>query len=123
METIIKTAWAAIAVVHIAPVMALFSPKALERLYGIAMDGDLRVLLTHRAALFLAIVVLSLFALVDPVSRRAASIVVATSVLGFLALYARAGLPRGPLRSIAAVDTFALVPLAIVLVAAWRVPR
>ena len=45
-----------------------------------------------------AIVALCLFALFDPAVRRAAAVTVAISVLGFLGVHARAGMPAGPLR-------------------------
>jgi hypothetical protein len=64
--------------------------------------------------------VLCSYAIFDPAIRRATSVTVAISVVGFLALYARAGFPAGALRKIALVDAAALVPLAVVLVAAWR---
>lgn len=120
MEMFVKAAWGLLALIHFSPAAALVAPGALGRLYGIAPDGDLAVLLTHRSALFLALLVLCLFALVDPSARRAASLAVAVSVVGFLAVYARAGFPTGPLRTIALADAVALAPLALVLVAAWR---
>ena len=120
MEMLVKAAWAMLALIHLAPAAVLVAPGALGRLYGIAPDGDLAVLLVHRGALFLALVAVCLYALADPAARRAAGLAVAISVVGFLALYARAGLPAGPLRAIALADAVALAPLALVLAAAWR---
>jgi hypothetical protein len=40
--------------------------------------------------------------------------------LGFLILYLRAGVPAGPLRTIAVVDAAALIPLLFVAASAWR---
>jgi hypothetical protein len=40
--------------------------------------------------------------------------------MGFLVLYLRAGAPSGPLRTIAIVDAATLLPLALVVLAAWR---
>jgi hypothetical protein len=122
VNTLTKAAWIAIVLVHLAPASALVVPGALERLYGVSPRGEVGVLLTHRAALFLALIVLSAFAIVDPGARRAASVAVSISVVTFLALYARAGFPAGALRSIAVVDAIALAPLAVVLVTAWRSP-
>jgi hypothetical protein len=45
--------------------------------------------------------------------------VVGISVIGFLLVYAAAGAPEGPLRTIAVVDALALIPLAIVGWKAW----
>jgi hypothetical protein len=122
MERLVQLAWGALALVHAAPAMALVVPGALRRLYGLELAGDPRVLLVHRSALFLALVVLCVFALVEPGARRAAGVTVAISVVAYLVVYAQAGLPSGALRRVALVDTFALVPLVIVLVAAWRTP-
>ncbi len=91
----------------------------MRRLYGVEAQGNLGVLLTHRGALFLAIQIACLFGIFDPAARRALSMLVAISVIGFLIVYARAGFPGAALRSIAIVDGAALVPLAWVLWAAW----
>ena len=120
MEIIVKAAWLMLAAVHAAPAAAAFSPALLSRLYGLAPDGTLAVLLTHRGAMFLAVVAAALLAAFDPASRRAAAVVVAISLTGFLLAYGRAGFPDGALRSIALVDVAALVPLAIVLFDAAR---
>ncbi|OBX17830.1 hypothetical protein A9995_14280 [Erythrobacter sp. QSSC1-22B] len=94
--------------------------RSTEKLYGISPTGDVGLLIIHRGALFLAIIVGTLFAIVDPGVRRAMSGVVAVSVLGFLFLYVRAGMPEGALRTIAIVDLVAVVPLCFVAWAAWR---
>lgn len=120
MERLVQLAWGLLALVHAAPAMALVVPGALRRLYGLELGGDLRVLLVHRSALFLALVALCAFAVVDPAVRRAAGVAVAISVVAYLAVYAQAGFPEGALRRVALVDAFALVPLVTVLVAAWR---
>ena len=91
----------------------------MRRLYGVEARGNLGVLLPHRGALFLAILIACLFGVFDPAARRALSVLVAISVIGFLIVYARAGLPRGALRIVGIVDGAALVPLAWVLWAAW----
>jgi hypothetical protein len=46
--------------------------------------------------------------------------VVTISVAGFLWLFVAAGSPRGALRTIAIVDAIAMVPLAWILLQAWR---
>lgn len=115
-----QLAWLALAAVHLPPTLPLVRPALLERLYGVQPSGDLALLLTHRAGLFAVLVVLSILAALDPGARRAASVSLALSVLGFLALYAAAGFPAGPLRRVALVDAAALAPLAWVLRAAWR---
>ena len=120
MELALKACWLALAAVHAMPAAVLVQPSLLKRLYGVAGDGPAGALLTHRGALFLAVLAVALLVAFDPGARRAASLVVAISVVGFLAVYASAGLPAGPLRDIAVVDAIALLPLAAIVVAAWR---
>jgi hypothetical protein len=43
-------------------------------------------------------------------------VLVALSIMGFLAIYAYGGMPTGPLRTIAVADTVALLPLLYVIV-------
>lgn len=120
MEVWTKICWLGLAAVHAAPALSVFHPALLERLYGIRSEGDLRVLLLHRGALFLVIVIAALWAAFDPATRRMASVLVATSVLAFLVLYAAQGESSEALRGVAMVDLAALVPLAVVLIEAWR---
>lgn len=120
MELLVKLAWLLIAGVHAAPAAVLFAPGLVERLYGISPDGDVGLLVVHRGALFLAVVAVSLFALIDPRARGAAALVAGISMAGFLFVYVRAGMPEGPLRTIALADAIALVPFALVL---WDVLR
>jgi hypothetical protein len=88
-------------------------------MYGVEEGGALGVVLTHRGVLFLAVAAVCAYAAFVPDGRRAASVVAAISVLGFLAIYARAGFPKGPLRPIALADAIALIPLAAASVDAW----
>lgn len=119
METVVRIAWVLLALIHAAPASALVSSTALTRLYGVAPDGEVGVLLRHRGAMFLALVALCLGAVASPAARAVAVIAVAISVVGFLAVYLRAGRRPGALRTIARVDLAALVPLTVVLVDAW----
>jgi hypothetical protein len=120
MEVGTKLAWAALALIHAAPAAVVFRPALLERLYQVAPQGDLGVLLVHRGALFLAIVAGCLYAAFEPDARRGMTLVVAISVVSFLILYARAGFPAGALRPIAVGDVVALAPLMWLAIAAWR---
>lgn len=122
MEVVVKAAWALLALAHLSPSAVAAFPSLTQRLYGVEAAGDLGVLLAHRGALFLAIVFACICGVFDPAARRALSVVVATSVIGFLIIFALAGAPSGPLRQIAIVDAVALLPLAIVIISAWRAP-
>jgi hypothetical protein len=120
MEMATRIAWFLLAAVHVSPAAVLFRPGLVEQLYGTSPDGPASLLLTHRGATFLAILVAAIWAAFDPSVRRMAAVLVAITVVGFLLLYVRAGLPAGPLRKIAIVDALALAPLLFVLWSAWR---
>jgi len=120
MEAVTKLAWGFLALIHASPAAVLIAPSLVKRLYGIEANGALGVLLVHRGALFLAILAVCLLALFDPPSRRAASVVVGISVIAFLIVYAQAGSPAGPLRTVALVDLLGLAPLAWVVISAFR---
>jgi hypothetical protein len=115
----IEAAWVVLILVHTPPALASFSPRLRQRLYGVAEDASLSVILTHRGVLFLAVATACAYALFDPQSRQLASIVAAISVLGFLLTYALAGLPKGQLRSIALMDLIAAPALVIAAANAW----
>jgi hypothetical protein len=112
--------WLGLAAIHAPPAAALVKPALLGSLYDVAPGGPAGVLLVHRGGLFLAIVILALYAAFAPDARRAASLVVAISILSFLIVYAGAGMPEGALRRIALVDAAALPPLAFACWTAWR---
>lgn len=120
MDVSIKVAWLALGLIHLVPAASAFSPSLLERLYGVPPTGDLGVLLAHRGVLFCAVVASCAFAAFEPSARRPLAVVVAMSVVGFLILYVRGGMPAGPLRAVAIVDGIGLAPLAAVLWSAWR---
>lgn len=120
MDWLLKLAWLALALVHVAPAAAAFAPALLERLYGVQPTGEVGVLLTHRGALFLAVTLAAAFAAFDPPSRRLATIVCGVSIVSFLLIYWRAGAPPGSLRTIALFDLAALAPLAFAALHAWR---
>jgi hypothetical protein len=118
-EPWIVLAWAALALVHLMPALATFSPALRRRLYGIESDGALKVMLTHRGVLFAAVLVACVYAAMAPEARQLASLVVAISLIGFLIVYSASGAPKGPLRNVALVDAVAIIPLAIVCADAW----
>jgi hypothetical protein len=99
--------------------LAAFSPTLRKGLYGVSEDASLGVILTHRGALFLAVAVACAYAAFDPEARRLATIVAAISMLGYFAVYASAGLPKGQLRTIALMDLIATPALIFVLWDAW----
>jgi hypothetical protein len=120
MDRLVVACWLALAAVHASPAAVLLRPALTESLYGVPPTGPAGVLLIHRGALFLAVVVVTLFAAFSPAARRAATLLVGISVIGFLLVYAALGAPDGPLRTVALVDAAALLPLALVAWHAWR---
>jgi hypothetical protein len=115
MNAIVQIAWAALALVHLRPALAFFRPTQLRSLYRVGADNPLFTLMHHRAALFVVIVLLCIWAIADPKVRQLTTVGVGFSMLAFLAIYWRAGQPAA-LKSIATVDLIGLLPLAIV---AW----
>lgn len=120
MTILVNLCWVALAVLHVMPSAVAFSPGLLARLYAVDPGGDVALLLRHRGAMFLGVVVASAWALLDAHSRRLAAAVVAMSMVSFLALYFGGGRRDGALESIARLDLIGLVPLLVVLYSAWR---
>ncbi len=120
MDGLVRAGWLALAAVHVMPAAVLALPGLTRSLYGVEPDGTVGILIVHRGALFLAVMAVALYAAFDGSGRRAASLVVGISVVGFLIVYAAMGAPAGPLRTVALVDAAALVPLALVAWRAWR---
>ena len=122
MELLIRCSWGLLGALHVMPALVLFAPQLVQRLYGVDPAGELGVLLVHRAAMFATVVVVAAYAIVDPSVRRLATLVTAISMISFLLVYLRAGMPAGQLQSIARADLAGLLPLAAVAIAAWRLP-
>jgi hypothetical protein len=110
--------WLILALIHLLPALAFFRPAALNKLYSIEQDNPLLLLIQHRAALFLAVFIACLWAVLRPEARQLAAIVTAISMLGFLWLYWRAGAPKS-LRTIALVDIIGLPFLAFAVFGAF----
>lgn len=111
-----RLAWGLLALVHITPALALFAPSLLTRLYGVNSGDPLYLLMHHRAALFLTVVVACIWCALDPTPRRLGVVLVAISMICFLALYFTNGSPPA-LKQIAIADMIGLPALAYV---AWK---
>lgn len=107
--------WLVLALIHLLPATALFRPSLITSLYGADPNTATFLLLHHRAALFLAILIVCAWAAWRAEVRPLASVAVAVSMLSFLWLYVAAGQPPA-LRTIAMAD---LVGLLFLAVAAW----
>ena len=119
MNIAVVGAWVLLALIHATPALAFFRPAQLDSLYSIDADSPIFSLMHHRAALFLVIVVLCIWAALDPAVRRLAAVCVGISMIAFLAIYWRAGQPAA-LKTIAMVDLVGLLPLALVTWNAFR---
>ena len=108
-----KICWTILALVHTMPALAFFRPALISSLYGVAPADNSFLLLHHRAALFLAVLVMCLWAIFDPAVRRMVFVATAISMISFLALYWLAGAPAA-LRVIAIADLVGLPPLIFV---------
>jgi hypothetical protein len=118
MEVAVRIGWALLALVHLMPALAFFRPAQLATMYRVGADNPLFSLMHHRAALFVVIFVICLWAMLDPAVRRLAVVGVGFSMISFLVIYWRAGQPAA-LKTIAMVDLVGLLPLALVLWAAF----
>ncbi len=111
--------WAVLAALHALPALALFRPALISRLYGVEARSDVFLLLQHRAALFLVVVIACACAAFRPETRQLAAASAGLSMASFLALYWSGGSPPA-LRGIAVADLAGLPFLAF---AAWRAFR
>lgn len=111
-----RVAWLILAAIHALPALALFRPAMIGRLYSVTSDNPLFLLLQHRAALFLVIFLLCVWAAFDPVSRRVACVGVGLSMVSFLILYWSAGSPPA-LKTVAMTD---LVGIPFLLFVTWK---
>ena len=121
MDRLVMVCWLLLVLIHAPPAAAFFAPGLIERLYAVPAEGEIGILLQHRAALFLAVLAACAVAAFHLPSRKLATLVVATSMLTFLWLYLRGGSPER-LRTIFIADLVGLAPLALVAWDAWLRP-
>ena len=114
-----RVCWGLLGLVHLAPALALFRPALIARMYGASPGSSTFLLLHHRAALFLVVLVICVWAMARPEVRQLATVAVAISMLSFLGLWWAAGSPAS-LRTIAVVDLIGLLPLGYIAWAAFR---
>lgn len=119
-DLLVKLSWSLLCLAHVVPAAAVLQPSLLVRLYDVDPVSGAALLLRHRAALFLAVALVCAYAALAPEGRRAAGLVVAVSVVGFLVLYVGAGAPAGALRTVALTDALLLPPLTVAVWSAWR---
>ena len=105
MNRLVSALFLLVAAVNLAPASGLLSGDLIARAYGIAVpEGDLLILLRHRALLFAIVGGLLLAAVFRPALRTTAAVCGLVSMLGFVALSGG----HGPsLRSIVIIDLVA----------------
>ena len=109
----VPLAWIVLAAIHALPALALFRPSLIVKMYGAEAGSNVFLLLHHRAALFLMILLLCIWAAIRPEVRSLASVAAGISMLSFLFLYWTEGAPPA-LRSIAVTDLIGIPFLALV---------
>jgi len=126
LDHAVTAAFVALTALHTPPALAVRSAAAIRRLYGhgpaagaasnaapTEIGDETNVLLRHRAAQFVLVAVLCSIAAAWPPARPVAVLVSAWSMLSYLAIYALAGAPHGPLRKIAVADVIFLPALVL----------
>ncbi len=104
----------ALALIHAAPITAVLGGDALQRLYGIAVQGpELTLLLRHRGVLFALVAGVMLLALFRPNYRDLALVTGWISVLSFLLLAAQSDPLNTELRRVVKADWVALGVLVV----------
>ncbi len=114
-----RICWLILAAIHFLPALAFLRPAGMTQLYGITPDNPLFLLMHHRAALFLGVFVACVWAAFIPDGRRLAVVLVAISMVAFIALYLLNGSPE-PLRPLALGDMIGIPALIYVAWAAFR---
>ncbi len=102
-----KIPWFVLALIHLLPASALFRPGALTSLYGLPNGSPLTLLIQHRAALFLCVVIAAIWGAFDEGARGLACTIIGVSMICFLVLYWTQGAPQN-LRTIAIADLVGL---------------
>jgi len=99
--------------VNLYPLVGVLGAGNLQSLYGVAIEnGDLVMLMRHRAVLFGLLGALLLFAAFRPAWRRVALIAGLTSMITFLILAMPLGERSTPLKQVFWVDLVAILVLA-----------
>jgi len=115
-ERIISALLIMVGLVNFAPAVGLLGAEALGRLYGFAnLEGDLLILMRHRALLFGIVGSFIICSAFRPGLQPAAMLMAAVSMLGYIALVFLADVPGAKLNRVAMIDIIACLPL----LAAW----
>lgn len=124
MERVAKAILIIVGIINAFPVVGVVSADVLTRLYGIGvLDGDLLILMRHRALLF-GILGALLFASAFKRRLRAAAIIAGlVSMVGFVVLALLEGDFGSKIGNVVLIDVVASVALGAVAVYHLRSPR
>jgi hypothetical protein len=120
MQILIMGGFLVAAIINLLPLMGVVGVPQLERMYGVAIEGnDLAVLMRHRAILFGVVGALLATAAFVPSFRWAAIFAGMLSMVSFLVFQALEGQTNAELGRVALVDYVGIAALAIAGVAVW----
>lgn len=121
MSKLLPYCFAALAVIHILPAMAVLMPGRLSTLYGFeAGDSVLTTLLQHRVLLFGLVAGALIWAIFTPSVRWPVLIGTVISMAGFIVIAAARGETGGSVRSIVVADVIGLIIAVFASVLLWR---
>ena len=123
MKSFAKVIIIIVGLINFFPIVGLVSAQMLSQLYGgVALDGDLLILMRHRALLFGILGGFIIFSAFRPVLQPAAIVMGLVSMLGFTALVLGAGDYGEKLYRVAIIDIFASAGMILVAILRKRKP-
>lgn len=109
-----------IALIHFAPLVGVISANKLELLYQVNVsDGNLEILMRHRAILFGLLAAFFAYAAFQPSLQIAAFVAAAISILSFLFLAHSVGHYNPGIAKVVIADYVALGCLTVAIAAYW----
>ena len=121
MNKIANTILVIVGLINAFPLVGVTSAEALEKLYGIpALEGDLLILMRHRALLFGLLGVFVTLSAFKRFLQPYAIVAGLVSMLGFVAITVVEGEYGAKLEKIVFVDVVVSVGLLAVVLIRWR---
>lgn len=123
MQRLITVLFLIAGLINFAPIAGVLSADTLANAYGIAApQGDLLILMRHRALLFGIVGGLLLVAAFRRSLQPAAMVAGMVSLLGFIALVLMDGDHGERLQHILLIDIVAVIALALAAILRYRLP-
>lgn len=124
MQRLITVLFLIAGLINFAPVAGVLSADTLANAYGIAApQGDLLILMRHRALLFGIVGGLLIVAAFRRPLQPVAIVAGMVSMIGFIALVLMAGEHGDKLQRIMLIDIGAVIVLALAAILRYRLPR